>query len=269
VPTVGNYFNTKITPWTKQLGGVFDLTPNIATYLSWSQSVKPQTAIAFDSTGNSDFPPEAGEQFEGGAKIQNSAKNLNLTLAYYQITRNNVIVATGQNFAVPTGQASTGQAISRLDGEQQSKGYEIELQWQPVQNWQLQFGYANSDAKITKSITNPYTIGLNLANAPKVTGNFWTRYNVPHGAAAGLGFGGGIIYVGEAWAGDPTSALYYILPSWTRADASIYYKFGSKYDIALNIQNLTDKRYIASAQSAQTLNVGEQRKLTLSIGATF
>jgi hypothetical protein len=35
------------------------------------------------------------------------------------------------------------------------------------------------------------------------------------------------------------------------------------------MQNLLDKRYISSAQSALTLNVGEQRKLTLSVGRKF
>ena len=98
--------------------------------------------------------------------------------------------------------------------------------------------------------------------------NLWTRYNIPSGRFKGLGFGGGMIHVGKAWAGDPTTTVYYRLKAWTRLDASAYYKW-KNYDFALNIQNVLDKRYISSAQSAITLNVGEQRKATLSVGMRF
>ena len=101
-----------------------------------------------------------------------------------------------------------------------------------------------------------------------MSGNFWTRYNFSKGKLQGLGIGTGVIYVGKAWAGDPTTTVYYNLSGWTRVDSSIYYKWG-RYDAALNIQNLLDRRYIGSAQSALTLNVGEQRKFTLSLGAKF
>ena len=84
----------------------------------------------------------------------------------------------------------------------------------------------------------------------------------------GLGVGSGIIYVGDAWAGDPTTTVYYPLKAWTRVDSSVYYKW-KRYNFALNIQNLLDKRYISVAQSALTLNVGEQRKLTFSAGMRF
>ena len=267
-PQPNNTFYKEITPTTGQAGIVYHVIPAVSLYGSWSQSVKPQTTISYDIDGNQDFPPEKGEQVEVGAKLQTADKNVNLTLATYQITRTNVVVATGLNFSVPTGSAVIGSPISRLDGKQQSKGYEAELQWQPKPNWQLQLGWAHSNAIIKESAANPQTIGLNLVNAPTNTGNFWTRYNIPHGTFAGLGFGAGVIYVGDAWAGDPTTALYYPLPAWTRVDASAYYKW-DRYDLALNIQNALDKRYIASAQSALTLNVGEQRKMTLSLGVKF
>jgi len=261
-------FNTQISPYTKQAGIVFDATPSISPYVSWSQSIKPQTTIAYDANGNSNFPPETGEQYEAGIKFQSPSKNVNVTVAGYEITRTNVVVPSGTNFTVNTGNATVGQAISRLDGQQKSKGVEVELQWQPLPNWQIQTGYAYSKAQITASLTNPFSVGQDLANAPRSTGNVWTRYNIPHGPLKGLGFGTGVIYVGDAWAGDPTTALYYKLPAWTRVDSSIYYKW-KRYDFAVNIQNLMDKRYISSAQSATTLNIGEQRKITFSVGLKF
>ena len=261
-------FNNEYSNYTKQAGAVVDVTSTLSAYGSWSQSLKPGANLAYDIDGNSSFPPESGEQIEGGLKFQTPRKNLNATLAVYKITRKNVIVASGTNFTVATGSALVGQPISRLDGEQQSVGYEFEIQWQPMPNWQLQTGVAHSKATITESTKNPASVGFDLANAPRDSGNLWTRYNIPSGRFKGLGFGGGLVYVGKAWAGDPTTTVYYRLKAWTRTDASVYYKW-KNYDIALNIQNLLDKRYIASAQSAITLNVGEQRKATLSVGMRF
>ena len=257
-------FATELKANTRQLGAVYALTPAISTYASWSESIRPQTNIAFDASGNSTFPPETGEQYEGGIKFSTDSRNLNLTLATYEINRTNVVVASGTNFTVPTGSAQVGQAISRLDGKQTSKGVEAEVQWQPIPNWQLQAGYAYSKATISGSTKNPASVGLDLANAPRVSASFWTRYNIPTGELKGLGFGTGVVYVGKAWAGDPTTAVYYNLPGWARVDSSVYYKW-NRYNLALNIQNLLDRRYLASAQSALTLNVGEQRKFTLSI----
>ncbi len=261
-------FSTELRATTKQVGIVYDVTNNVSPYVSWSQSVKPQTNIAFDANGNSSFPPESGEQYEGGLKFETNDKNLNATAAVYEINRTNVVVPSGTNFTVATGSAQVGQAISRLDGKQTSKGVELEAQWQPIPNWQLQAGYAYSKAVIAASLKNPQTVGLDLANAPRVSGNFWTRYNFAHGALKGLGVGTGFVYVGKAWAGDPTTKVYYTMPGWGRVDTSMYYKW-KRYYFALNVQNVFDRQYIASAQSALTLNVGEQRKFTFSASMKF
>ena len=257
---------------TKQAGAVYDLTSSLSAYGSWSQSFKPSTNITYDVSGNSKFPPETGQQYEGGLKFETADKKFNLTLATYQIKRQNVLVATGTNFTAltlpPGSTATVGQAISRLDGEQKSTGFEIEARWQPYKNWQLQGGIAHSVATINASITNPATVGMDLANAPRDTANFWTRYNFSGVGLKGLGVGTGVISIGKAWAGDPTTTVYYRLPAWTRVDSSVYYKT-KRYDMALNIQNLFDKHYIASAQSAIDLNQGEQRKLTFSVSTKF
>lgn len=136
-------------------------------------------------------------------------------------------------------------------------------------NWQLQGGYAYDHAYIAQSITNPFTIGSQLANAPRNSANFWSRYNVPQGRLVGLGIGLGLVYVGTQWAGDPTTARYYMLPAWTRVDGAVYYRFTRRYDLALNIHNLLDKHYIQGAESANDLVPGEQRLITLSFDAQF
>ena len=263
----GTAFWHQISPVTKQAGIVYHLVRAVSLYADYSESVKPQTTIAYDQSGNSNFPAEGGKQYEAGVKFENARRDVNLSLAAYQIDRTNVVVPSGTNFTVAIGNAIVGQAISRLDGKQTSKGVEAEFQWQPVRNWQLQGGYAYDHAYIAQSLTNPFTVDKDLVNAPRSSGNFWTRYNVPQGHLIGLGFGLGVVYVGKQWAGDPTTAKYYRMPAWTRVDGAVYYKINRRYDISLNIHNLLDRHYIMSAVSANELEAGEQRLITLSFDA--
>jgi iron complex outermembrane receptor protein len=157
-----------------------------------------------------------------------------------------------------------GQQISRLDGKQKSEGLELEVQWQPMPNWQLQAGLAYNKTQVTESALTPTLVGRDLSNAPRVTGNFWTRYNFPKGGLKGLGLGLGYIYVDKQWTGAPNGTLYYQVPSWARTDLAIYKKF-KRYDVAVNINNLFDKRYISAPQNQIISIPGEARKLTLSL----
>jgi iron complex outermembrane receptor protein len=77
-----------------------------------------------------------------------------------------------------------------------------------------------------------------------------------------------VINVGKQWVGDPTTVTYFVLPGWTRVDAALYYRW-HRFAFALNVQNVGDRRYIQSAQSAEYLVPGEQRKLTFSFDTKF
>jgi iron complex outermembrane receptor protein len=77
-------------------------------------------------------------------------------------------------------------------------------------------GAAYAKAFVAESLSNPYTVGDDLSNAPRTSGTLWTRYNIPSGFFRGLGAGMGIIYVGKEWGGDPTSTAYFIIPGEQR-----------------------------------------------------
>ena len=264
VPTKTPYAHQDVKSNTGQVGVVVDITQSLAAYASWSQSVVPNSVTSVDAQGDSSFAPETGLQYETGLKYQTPSKNFFTSLAVYYIDRSNVLVATGTT--TPLAQGS--QAIFRLDGEQHSEGLELESQYQPYSFWQLQGGVALGKAFVADSVKNPTTVGSDLVNAPRASGNFWSRFNVPSGTFRGLGLGTGVIYVGKQWAGDPTTTVYYNLPGWTRVDAALYYKW-KRYDFTLNCQNLLDRTYIVSSQSAITLTPGDPRRVTLSIITRF
>lgn len=271
VQTGIDYLNPVKTPYQheivravdKQAGVVFDLTTELSLYSSWSTSTTPNTVTDVNAQGQSGFPPEAGTQYENGLKFETPDGKLYASLDYYYIDRTNVLVAEN-GVTIPV----TGQAVYRVDGAQHAEGTELETEWHPIPNWQVQLGGDYSKAFVAASVQNPYTVGDDLANAPRSAGNLWTRYNIASGPLKRLGFGLGVIYQGKYWAGDPTTATYFIIPGYVRVDTAMYYSWKT-YSFAVNIQNVGDRRYIQSEQSAEYIIPGEQRKVTFSAETKF
>jgi iron complex outermembrane receptor protein len=264
-PTATPYSSQHVKSTTGQAGIVFDVTNTLSAYGSWSQSVVPNSITALDASGHNSFPPGTGLQYEGGLKFASVDRTIFGTFAAYYIDRSNVLVATTTTVTVPG--PTFGKAIFRLDGDQHSEGVEFEGQWQPKKYWQMSTGVALGKAFVASSIANPRSVGEDLIAAPRGSGNFWTRFNVPDGIFKGLGWGTGIIYVGKTWSGDLTS-IYYVLPGYTRVDSALYYTW-KRFSFSLNVKNLFDRRYINSAQSNITLNPGELRTVTFSATTKF
>lgn len=261
-PVRSPYVGQVVRATVGQVGLVFNLSKQLSAYGAWSQSFYPNSVTQIDATGKAGFPPEDGRQYETGLKFDTADKKVFFAASAYDISRSNVSVASGISLPV------TGQAVFRLDGEQRSRGLEFEVQWQPFPYWQIQASTAFSKAYVAASTRSPISVGADLAAAPRRSGSFWTRYNLPQGSLKGLGFGLGLIYQGQLWNGDPSTTVYYMLPGWVRTDVSIFYKW-RRQDFSLGIQNAFDRRFIATGQSAITLTPGEQRKLTFSATTRF
>ncbi len=260
-PTKTPYAHALVSATVSQVGAIYDFTKVVSGYVAWSQSFVPATITNADANGNYGFPPQKGEQWEGGIKLETPDHKLFLSMATYYITRTNVAVATNTVTA-------NNIPIFRLDGAQHSEGAELEMEWQPLPNWQFQGGVAVGKAFVASSIKNPTTVGLYLANAPTKTATLWNRYNIPHGPLKGLGFGLGIINVGSEWNGDPTTASYFPIAGWTRFDGDMYYQW-HRYKFSLDVRNVFDRQYIQIAQNALQMYPGDPRKLTITVSTHF
>jgi iron complex outermembrane receptor protein len=255
------YYARNNSTFVGQAGLVYSITEPLSAYVSLSQSFSPNGLNLVDRNDVAGFPPQTGKQVEGGLKLQTDDKKWYATLALYDIHKSNVLVNTG--LLLPD-----GRAINEVDGQQTSEGIEVETAWLPVPYWQVQGGVALMKAFVSQSIQNPQTVGTDLANAPRASGNLWTRYNIPGGPLKGLGLGLGIIYTGKRWGGSPSTTSYYAIPGFTRVDMAVYYRI-ARCDLALNVQNILDRQYIANANTAVNIYPGDPRKLTLSATIHF
>lgn len=173
---------TKQSKTSPLIGAVFDVTDSISVFAVHSTSLFPDTGK--DSYGNQ-FSPIEGESIEVGLKFETQDGRLGGTLSYYSIEQ------TGGSQNNPNKINAQG-LLGDLDqgGEQESKGFELDLVYSPLRNWQIMFSYAHNSNEITESFT-PVTIGQATPQSADDRYALVTKYTFLE-AAKGLYIGLGV-----------------------------------------------------------------------------
>nr|WP_262485492.1 TonB-dependent receptor [Dyadobacter crusticola] len=177
------------------------------------------------------FRPEQANQIEFGIKTNIIKNKLNATISYYDIQVKNMVI---------TDPASPFNKIQ--GGERYSKGFEIELNANPVNGLNIRAGYSNNDSKTTKSDNSDILNKRPLDAGSKHTYNAWANYEVPGGKLAGFGIGAGINGASERFAINYVSTGDFMLPAYTVANASLFYQ-AENYRIGLKLNNAFNKEY--------------------------
>ncbi|MDF5726071.1 MAG: TonB-dependent receptor [Rhizonema sp. PD37] len=212
--------------FTPRVGIVYQPIQPISLYASYGQAFQQNFGTTLD---NRLFTPERGTQYEVGVKADLS-KQISATLAFYDLTRSNVLVTDPNN-----------QNYSIVTGEQRSRGIELDVAGEILPGWNIIAAYAYTDAIVTRDTT--FAVGNQLNNIPQNSFSVWTTYSLPKGDLKGLGFGFGLFYVGDRQ-GDLDNTFQ--LPSYLRTDAALFYK-RKNFRVALNIKNLFDIKYFESS----------------------
>jgi len=190
------------------------------------------------------YEPESGEQFEVGLKYLPTWFDGLFTVAFFDLTRKNVV--TGPFFA------------ETQIGEVNSRGFEFEAKANLMDGLEVTAAVTAYDLEITKD-SDPAIIGKTPNIVPEQLASVFAQYTVPDGRFEGLSFGGGIRYQGESWV-DNLNTLK--VPSATLVDAKVGYERDT-WGVDLNVTNIADKRYVASCAGVYTCSYGEGRSFKL------
>lgn len=207
------------------------------------------------STGKP-FSPETAKQYEAGIKTEFFDGRLNSTVAFYNLTKNNILTQDPDNplFSIAIGKA-------------RSRGVEFDITGQVTENISLIGSYAYTDTKILQD--NSGNEGNKLAAVPLNSGSLWGKYEFTTGAMRGLDFGTGV-YVRSQRQGD--NANTFQLPGYARWDASVGYGFNygkSKITTQLNVYNLLDKTYYDHSSNRGNIRAGDPLTLLGSVRIEF
>lgn len=196
---------------------------NVAPTLVGNPEDGPQKIKTFD--------PEQANQMEFGIKTNLFNDRLNATISYYDIKVSDRVM---------TDPSSPFNKIQ--GGEQTSKGFELELTTNPIAGLDIRAGYSYNDSEITKSDDLQILNKRPLEAGPKNLYNFWANYEFQGGKLQGFGLGLGFNGASESYAINYASTGDFILPSYTIANASVFYQ-AANYRVGLKLNNAFNKEY--------------------------
>ena len=240
--------NDDISP---RVGLIYKPIPEISLYGSYSESFAPNTELTADSEP---LDPEKGKGFEFGVKTELLKGKLSTTLAYFNITKQDVATEDPDD---PFSFVATG--------EQKSQGIELDIVGDILPGWNIIASYAFIDSEVTED--NIIEIGNRLNNAPENSASLSTNYQIQEGSLQGLGLGVGFNFVGER-EGDLENSFQ--LDSYFLTNASIFYE-PSNWRAAVNFRNIFDVDFISGASPVRVRgnNVGEPFTVVGSLSVTF
>jgi iron complex outermembrane receptor protein len=237
----------KDSAFTGRVGFVYLADNGLAPYASYSESFTP--VFGRPAPGDAPFVPETGQQYEIGVKYQPPGSNAFVTLAAFDLTKQNVLSNNG--------------IFDDQTGEQRSRGIELEGVASLTSNLDIKATYTHLDLEITEN--NGNNEGNTPDGQPRQRATLWADYTIRGGQLAGLGFGGGVRYTGETFGDDANT---FKVPSFTLVDASIHYE-RDRWRFALSAQNLFDKEYVERCYDATGCFYGAVQEVTASMRYRF
>jgi outer membrane receptor for ferric coprogen and ferric-rhodotorulic acid len=198
---------------------------------------------------------------------------LNASVAAYKIRE----IGVPYNITPPVG--NTDPYCCNADGAEESKGIDAEIKGEILPGWQFSAGYTFNE--------NYYTASLDPSRPPLVTKEpkhllkLWTMAQLP-GSLSRFRVGGGVdaqtvtyragsIYISNA-AGQITQEVDNVhLSQGGYAILSLAgdYKLNDHWAVQLNINNVTDRKYLSTLGYVNGIYYGTPLDFTLNVRAKF
>jgi catecholate siderophore receptor len=253
------------------LGLTYKITPKLIVYGSAAsaQDINGGEADAGTSSGyggavlyQNDIAgakPETSINLELGTKWNLLDDKLLATAALFQTTKKDVM--EGADY-VSVGTFNTGKNRVR--------GIEFGLSGNLTEQLSLQAGIAFMDSKVLGSApTTAINIGRPLSNFAKRTGSVQGKYELTDAIAVGAI----ARYESDRCGGQPDTAANYSnglcsqpVPSFVAYDAFASYRFSRRFDVRVNVLNLTNKDYFTAVyRSGSFLYKGDARAVRVAV----
>jgi len=211
-------------------GLIYQPTTSQSYYVSYGTSFDPLLEQMTLTNGQQNLKPTTTKSFEVGGKWDLLNDKLSLAFAAFDEKQDNVYSLSNGEY-----QASGNWLI---------KGFTLSAVGHITDKLQISSGFMHLDPKVVDTVDG--TAGSTPSNTPKDTFNVWTTYDIDKTWQVG----GGVFYMSKRFVAD--TGISSTLPQgnvdlvsvggYTRFDATIAYH-QPKYDIRLNLLNLTNKSY--------------------------
>ena len=241
--------NNKVSP---QAAVIVKPIDNLSIYGAYSISYLPASGDQFSAlnNGNIILAPQKFENKEVGVKW-NIDPRLQYAAAIYDLKRTNIPLPDPNN-----------PGFFILSGSNRIRGFETSLNGYVTDDWQSSLGYAYTNARVTSATSATIVAGNRVQLVPLNQFSWWNKYqfNPVWGAALG------VIYFSDSFASSDDSVK---LPGFVRFDTALYLKINEIWKAQLNVENLFNKGYWASADGNNNLSPGLPRTFRVQQSPDF
>ncbi len=227
VPETGG-FTRQFNWWSWRAGGVVTMREGVVAYGQYSNAKDPVSSNIFLVNANQNFDLTRAVQWEAGLKADLDNARTQLTLAYFDITRDDVL----DRFALDSATSIGG--IS-------SRGVELAGTVQVTSQARLGANFAVTDATYRPSANFVRFAGNRPPNVPRTTANAWASYQDIAGLP--IEVGGSARFVGDRFG---TNANAVTLRRYTLLDAYAAWTRG-RMRLTARIDNLMNTAFASWA----------------------
>ena len=230
-------------------GVIYKPREDLSLYASYSLAYVPRAGeqLASLTADNRALDPEEFSNREIGLKWDFDER-LSFTAAAYRLDRSNVAITDPDD---PT--------RSLLVDGQRVQGLELGVSGQLTDAWQVMAGYAFQDSEVQ---TPGAQDGNALGKVPRHSASLWNRFDFNSQWGAGLG----VVAQDSVYVSNDNAV---VLPGYARVDAAVYYTVSPRLRLQLNVENLLDRAYYASAHSNNNIMPGSPRAARLGLAFSF
>lgn len=207
-----------------------------ANYMNAFINVAPRSVS--DADGNNvrvkSFNPEHANQIEYGVKANLFQDKLHATLSVYDIQVSDRVYPDPSN----SNDVIQGGKIS-------SKGFEVDINANPVKGLNLIAGYSHNDAKLKAGNADDFYSEPGRkpgGQGPADLANIWAMYKFGSGKLKNFGIGLGGNYGGRYKVIDNSHTGEFYLPDYVLVNGAISYN-AEDFRISLNVNNITNETY--------------------------
>lgn len=259
--TTGAYSADRLTPY---VGVVYDVTPQVSAYASYSDLFKPQN---YKDKANELLDPVVGSNYEAGVKGEFLERKLLGSAAVFYVKQDNLAEldpTVPDGFLLPDG-SSAYRGVSGAV----TRGFETEITGKVSEAWNVVGSYTYAYTENAK--------GVRIATLdPRNIVRLYTTYTIGDGALQGLTVGGGLNWQSRIYttATIPTSttttkSALVAQGSYVLANLMARYRINEKVSVSANVDNLFDKRYYRRVGFYNGGYFGEPRRVSVSLRAAF
>lgn len=259
--------------FTPFFGLTYDLNSDWTAYASYSETYKPLYMQRKGPAPGTPLDPVTAKNYEAGLKGVILDGKANVTLAIYRVDQK------GAPYQDPTYPLSYGafNCCYLNKGSVTSTGFEAEISGEILEGWQLMAGYSWNRTDDKEADQSYSTI------TPKHQLKLWSSYSFAD-QLEGLSLGGGVVAQSGTFVRGTASTLNTATGEWTGPSvpfefsqggyavwsAQVGYDLTPDWSLALNVNNIFDKRYYSSLGTSLNSNFyGEPRSVTVSLRGRF